>query len=51
MAATKAGTDDVEAHTMWHSAAVAWLESGVHFKPADDKARAAVEGLGAVPGL
>lgn len=36
MAATKAGIEDVGAHTMRHSAAVAWLESGVHIKAAAD---------------
>lgn len=35
-AATKAGIEDVGAHTMRHSAAVAWLESGVHIKAAAD---------------
>lgn len=36
MAATKAGIEDVGAHTIRHSAAVAWLESGVHIKAAAD---------------
>ena len=36
IAAAKAGIGDVGAHTMRHSAAVAWLESGVHIKAAAD---------------
>lgn len=36
LAAAKAGIEDVGAHTMRHSAAVAWLESGVHIKAAAD---------------
>lgn len=36
MAAAKAGIENVGAHTMRHSAAVAWLESGVHIKAAAD---------------
>jgi integrase len=36
IAARKAGFEDVGAHTMRHSAAVAWLESGVHIKAAAD---------------
>jgi integrase len=36
LAAKKAGIEDVGAHTMRHSAAVAWLESGVHIKAAAD---------------
>ena len=36
LAAKKAGTEKVGAHTMRHSAAVAWLESGVHIKAAAD---------------
>lgn len=36
LAAAKAGIADVGAHTMRHSAAVAWLESGVHIKAAAD---------------
>jgi integrase len=36
IAAKKAGIADVGAHTMRHSAAVAWLESGVHIKAAAD---------------
>lgn len=36
LAAQKAGIEKVGAHTMRHSAAVAWLESGVHIKAAAD---------------
>ncbi|MFD3038364.1 tyrosine-type recombinase/integrase [Mycolicibacterium senegalense] len=36
LAAAKAGIENVGAHTMRHSAAVAWLESGVHIKAAAD---------------
>ncbi|HEY7053539.1 MAG TPA: tyrosine-type recombinase/integrase [Mycobacterium sp.] len=36
LAAAKAGIEDVGAHTMRHSAAIAWLESGVHIKAAAD---------------
>lgn len=36
IAARKAGIEDVGAHTMRHSAAVSWLESGVHIKAAAD---------------
>jgi integrase len=36
IAADKAGIDDVGAHTLRHSAAVGWLESGVHIKAAAD---------------
>jgi integrase len=36
IAAAKAGIENVGAHTMRHSAAVAWLESGVHIKAAAD---------------
>lgn len=36
LAAAKAEIADVGAHTMRHSAAVAWLESGVHIKAAAD---------------
>ena len=36
IAAAKAGIDDVGAHTLRHSAAVGWLESGVHIKAAAD---------------
>jgi integrase len=36
IAATKAGLGKVGAHTMRHSAAVAWLEDGVHIKAAAD---------------
>ena len=36
VAAAKAGIEKVGAHTMRHSAAVAWLESGVHIKAAAD---------------
>jgi len=35
-AAAKAGMDDVGVHTLRHSAAVAWLESGVHIKAVAD---------------
>lgn len=36
LAARKAKIENVGAHTMRHSAAVAWLESGVHIKAAAD---------------
>ncbi|GAS95653.1 phage integrase family protein [Mycolicibacterium canariasense] len=36
LAARKAGIENVGAHTMRHSAAVAWLEDGVHIKAAAD---------------
>ncbi|MGV0740335.1 tyrosine-type recombinase/integrase [Mycobacterium syngnathidarum] len=36
IAADKAGIEDVGAHTLRHSAAVGWLESGVHIKAAAD---------------
>jgi integrase len=36
IAAQKAGIEDVGAHSLRHSAAVAWLESGVHIKAAAD---------------
>jgi integrase len=36
IAAKKAGIADVGAHTLRHSAAVGWLESGVHIKAAAD---------------
>lgn len=36
LAAKKAGIANVGAHTMRHSAAVAWLEGGVHIKAAAD---------------
>jgi integrase len=36
IAARKAGIEHVGAHTMRHSAAVAWLESGVHIKATAD---------------
>jgi integrase len=36
LAAAKAGIENVGAHTMRHSAAVAWLESGVHIKATAD---------------
>lgn len=36
LAAAKAKIENVGAHTMRHSAAVAWLESGVHIKAAAD---------------
>jgi integrase len=36
IAARKLGIVDVGAHSLRHSAAVAWLESGVHIKAAAD---------------
>lgn len=36
IAAQKAGIDDVGVHTLRHSAAVAWLEAGVHIKAVAD---------------
>jgi len=36
IAAGKAGIENVGAHTLRHSAAVGWLESGVHIKAAAD---------------
>ena len=36
MAAAKAGMDGVGVHTLRHSAAVAWLEVGVHIKAVAD---------------
>lgn len=36
LAAAKAGIDGVGAHTLRHSAAVAWLEGGTHIKAAAD---------------
>ncbi len=36
IAAQKAGIEDVGVHTLRHSAAVAWLESGVHIKAVAD---------------
>jgi integrase len=36
LAATKAGVKDVGVHTLRHSAAVAWLEAGVHIKAVAD---------------
>jgi integrase len=36
IAAEKAGVEDVGVHTLRHSAAVAWLESGVHIKAVAD---------------
>ena len=36
IAASKAGIENVGAHTLRHSAAVGWLESGVHIKAAAD---------------
>ncbi|MDF3342104.1 site-specific integrase [Mycolicibacterium septicum] len=36
IAGAKAGIEDVGAHTLRHSAAVGWLESGVHIKAAAD---------------
>ena len=35
-ASAKAGVEDVDVHTLRHSAAVAWLESGVHIKAVAD---------------
>ncbi len=35
-AAAKAGIEDVGVHTLRHSAAVAWLEAGVHIKAVAD---------------
>ena len=35
-AATRAGLSGVGAHTLRHSAAVAWLESGVHIRQVAD---------------
>lgn len=36
LAATKAGIENVGVHTLRHSAAVAWVESGVHIKAVAD---------------
>jgi integrase len=36
IAAQKAGMSDIGVHTLRHSAAVAWLESGVHIKAVAD---------------
>jgi integrase len=36
IAAKKAGIDKVGVHTMRHSAATAWLESGIHIKAVAD---------------
>jgi integrase len=36
LAAAKAGVKDVGVHTLRHSAAVAWLEAGVHIKAVAD---------------
>ena len=36
IAAHKAGMSDIGVHTLRHSAAVAWLESGVHIKAVAD---------------
>jgi integrase len=36
LAARKAGIENVGAHSLRHSAAVAWLEAGVHIKAAAD---------------
>jgi integrase len=36
IAAAKAGVEDVGVHTLRHSAAVAWLEAGVHIKAVAD---------------
>ncbi|BCO47280.1 tyrosine-type recombinase/integrase [Mycobacterium intracellulare] len=37
IAAAKAGAEGVGVHTLRHSAAVAWLESGVHIKAVADR--------------
>jgi integrase len=39
IAADKAGIGNVGVHTLRHSAAVAWLESGVHIKAVADLLR------------
>jgi integrase len=36
VAAAKAGVDGVDLHALRHSAAVAWLEAGVHIKAVAD---------------
>jgi integrase len=36
LAARKAGVDEVGVHTLRHSAAVAWLEAGIHIKAVAD---------------
>ena len=36
LAAAKAGLENVGVHTLRHSAAVAWLEAGVHIKAVAD---------------
>ena len=36
LAASKAGLDGVGVHTLRHSAAVAWLEAGVHIRAVAD---------------
>jgi len=36
VAAQKAGMSDIGVHTLRHSAAVAWLETGVHIKAVAD---------------
>jgi site-specific recombinase XerD len=36
IAAQRAGMSDIRVHTVRHSAAVAWLESGVHVKAVAD---------------
>ena len=36
IAAQKAGMSDIGVHTLRHSAAVAWLESGIHIKAVAD---------------
>jgi len=35
-AAKRIGLNGVGAHTLWHSAATAWLEAGVHIKQVSD---------------
>ena len=64
-AAKTAGVENVGVHTLRHSAAVAWLEAGVHIKAVadllghssiaitggDDTARAAVDGLAEALGI
>jgi site-specific recombinase XerD len=37
IAVQKSGMTDIGVHTLRHSAAVAWLESGVHIKACADK--------------
>jgi integrase len=48
LAAEKAGIENVGVHTLRHSAAVAWLEAGVHIKRSPtywDTARSASPGI------